>query len=224
MSRIFVTATDTDAGKSFVTAGLIRALLDQGVQARAFKPVACGRDAAGQNPDVALLLDSQNSATPADIVLYDFEEASAPIFAARKEGKAVHPETLIRWCNTRMASWKVSLLEGVGGLMVPLADGFLVSDWLGLLPDTDVMLIVRSRLGGISQALLSLEKLDAMGRSPRWIVVNDADKQGLAMIDMHMQVLQPYLPDTCQLFTLPYDAGRAYASAPCLDGMAAALL
>jgi len=223
MSRVFITATDTDAGKTFVTAGLIRTLLDRGVQARAFKPIACGRDASGQNPDVAALLRIQGLTDPADIGLYDFEEASAPLFAARHENVSVDPGKLIGWCQERMAPWKVGLLEGVGGIMVPLADGFLVSDWLDRLPDMDVMLVVRSKLGGINHALLSLEKLAAMGRFPRWVVVNDADRQGPEMLEMHVQALQPYLSDTCQLVALPYSDGRAYAHSPCMDQLAAAL-
>ncbi|MDX8412055.1 MAG: dethiobiotin synthase [Mariprofundaceae bacterium] len=223
MSRVFITATDTDAGKTFVTSGLIRALQKQGIQARAFKPIACGRDASGQNPDVAALLRIQALANPADIALYDFEEATAPVFAARRENTYVHPEKLINWCRARMAPWRVSLLEGVGGIRVPLADGFLVSDWLEDLSDMDVMLVVRSKLGGINHALLSLDKLTAMGRSPRWVVVNDADNQGQAMLDMHIQTLQPYLSDTCQLITLPYGGDQAYPRSPCMDQIAVTL-
>lgn len=221
MSSIFITATDTDAGKTFVTAGLVRALAFRGIGVRAFKPVACGRDKSGRNPDVSLLLRVQGLADPAEVTLYDFEYACAPIFAAK--ASPIRADRLIEWCHQRMAAGRINLFEGVGGVMVPLAEGFLVSDWLASMPAMEVILVVRARLGGISHALLSLEKLVSMGRSPAWIVVNDTDRQDRSMVDMHVDALRSYLPATARLVVLPYEGGREYAGRSCMDQIASVL-
>ena len=203
---IFVTATDTDAGKSFVTAGLTRALLAAGYDACALKPVSCGHQEGALNGDVAALLAAQGmqEGQAGDINLYDFAAYAAPLVAARAEGLQVDASELSDWCRQRMGSHALSMIEGVGGLMVPLAEGLLVSDWLESLPQARVLLVVRVRLGGINQALLSLDKLQRMGRAPDWVVVNAADAQGDEMMQDHCDAIAPYLGEDSRLMRLPF--------------------
>jgi len=191
MRRIFITATDTDAGKTYVTASLLRALKKTGRDVIGLKPIASGSEGAAISSDVAALLKAQDlpdSAAPS-INLYSFNAALAPSQAAAKEDQHIDPQTLLAWCEEQSKGHDISLIEGVGGLMVPLAENYLVCDWLDDMPDCEVLLVVRARLGGINHALLTLDKLQRMGRAPRWIFINDADHVGQDMLEKHKQAL-----------------------------------
>lgn len=205
-SSLFVTATDTDAGKSFLTAVLTRALLAAGRDVLAIKPVCCGRGEAEMNADVAALLAAQGMTAEhaADINLYDFTDYAAPLFAARNSDQSVDPARLVEWCRYRAAEHDLTLIEGVGGLMVPIAKDFLLSDWLQELPEAHVLLVVRAKLGGINQALLTLDKLQRMDRNPDWIVVNTSDGPNEDMVEQHCAAIAPHLTDGTTLHRLPW--------------------
>ena len=194
MRRIFITATDTDAGKTYVTASLLRALKTAGRDVIGLKPIASGSEGAAISPDVAALLKAQDLAdsAAANINLYSFNAALAPSQAAAEEGQNIDLQELVKWCEQQAEGHDISLIEGVGGLMVPLAEDYLVCDWLDDMPDCEVLLVVRTRLGGINHALLTLDKLQRMGRSPRWIVLNDADHVGQEMQAKHKHALEKY--------------------------------
>jgi len=206
---VFITATDTDAGKSYLTAALSRALLARNVDVLALKPVSCGHEQGEMNTDIACLLDAQDMGDDLadEINLYDFEAFAAPLFAAQVEGESVDVEELAEWCGKRAQQHDLTLIEGVGGLMVPLSEDALVSDWLQLLPDAKVLLVVRARLGGINQALLSIDKLQRMGRGPDWVVVNAADEDGDAWLADHCAAIAPYLGSETGLYELPWLPG-----------------
>jgi len=203
---VFITATDTDAGKTFVTASLARAFAETDMKTCTLKPVCCGRSTGQMNPDIKALLlvqgmaDAQKSA----INLYDFKAFAAPAQAAEEEDRRVEPEKLVQWCATRTMGNDITLIEGVGGLMVPLTEDFLVSDWLEAMPDCAVVLVVRARLGGINHALLTLKHLQQMGREPAWVVFNDADGLGHAMLARHAVAIAPFLSACTQQLFLPH--------------------
>ncbi len=215
-ASIFITATDTDAGKTFVTAALTRALMESKPDVCALKPVCCGRTDGRLNPDTEVLLRAQGmqDAHSDAINLYNFAAFTAPNDAAAKEGRRVEPEKLMHWCAARIKEHDIALIEGVGGLMVPLAKDFLVSDWIMAMPDvTRVLLVVRSRLGGINHALLSLDKLHRMGRDPAWIVINDADRYGNQTVRHHAEAIAPRLRPGTRLLSLPHQPNMAHAAA-----------
>jgi len=202
MRRIFITATDTGAGKTYVTASLLRSLKGAGRDVIGLKPVASGSEGAGVSPDVAALLEAQGmpESAAANINLYSFDAALTPSQAAAEEDRSIDPHELLEWCKKQSSGHEISLIEGVGGLMVPLAEDYLLADWLSDMPDCEVMLVVRVRLGGINHALLTLDKLNRMGRPPRWVVINDVDNIGQAMLASH----QSALAKTAELIVIPH--------------------
>jgi len=170
------------------------------------KPIASGNEGAVVNADVSALLQAQamSQDDASNINLYSFDAALAPSQAATAEGKSLDPKALLAWCQKKSTGHAISLIEGVGGLMVPLAENYLVSDWLGDMPDCEVILVVRARLGGINHALLTLDKLNHMGRPPRWIIINDADHVGQAMLDRHREALAASHTRSTELILMPY--------------------
>ncbi len=212
---IFITATDTNAGKTLVTASLAYALAETKLKTCALKPVCCGRDPGTMNPDIKVLLRAQEMPdTQAEAInLYDFTALAAPDQAAAEQGLRIEPGELVRWCTLRIPEHDITLIESVGGLMVPLAENFMVSDWLEAMPDCIVVLVVRARLGGINHALLTLKHLQHMKRDPAWIIINDADHTGGQLPRYHAEAIRPRLKSGTQLLILPHQSDMTHTLA-----------
>ncbi len=172
--RLFITATDTDAGKTFVTAGLTRALRAVGRDAVAMKPVASGFE-AGINADLAeLAAAASHTLSAQDLNQYGFEPAIAPHRAAELAGEAIElAPILLAWQRVSAGHADV-LVEGVGGFAVPLGPRLMQADLmrdLGL----PVLLVVGVRLGCINHALLSAQAIRAAGLELVGWVANTID-------------------------------------------------
>jgi len=189
--QVFITATDTDAGKTWVAGAAVRALLEQGIRARALKPVACGLDDAGRNEDVEALLSAQGLTDANRINLYRYEKAVAPSQAAAAGDQTIDVDRLVQWCDQRSEGAHTCLIEGVGGLMTPITDNWLVSDWIEAMPDCEIWLVVGCRLGAINQTLLTLEKLKQMQRLPARIIFNAISVEQNAWVEPTRQAVEP---------------------------------
>jgi len=202
--KVFITATDTDAGKTWVTTAAVGSLLAQGVQAKAMKPVACGLDDVGRNNDVEALLAAQNFSRADQINLYRFAMPAAPSQAAAAEGVAVDPSALVQWCRDQSNGIETCLIEGVGGLMTPLTDRWLVSDWIEAMPDYEVWLGVGCKLGAINQTLLTLAKLEQMERLPTRVFFNAISAEHNAWIEPTQNAVAPFLNSDCEISILKF--------------------
>lgn len=200
--KIFVTATDTGAGKTWVTASAVRSLLKEGGDAKALKPVACGLDEQGNNEDIDALLAAQNLNHADQINLYRYPLSAAPSQAAAAEGQVIDPAELLLWCKAEASRVECCLIEGVGGLMVPITDGWLLSDWIEAMPDMEIWLVVGCRLGAINQALLTLEKFKQMGRTPARIFFNATRQELNDWINPTRQAVEPFLDRECRVHSL----------------------
>ncbi|MDQ7011030.1 MAG: dethiobiotin synthase [Mariprofundaceae bacterium] len=213
MRKIFITATDTGAGKTFVTAQLTRILHRRGIRVRALKPVACGAEKGQIHADVAVLMRAQEISDPGRVCLYSFAMPAAPGIAAAAEKRRIEPEKLIRWCEEMSRDADICLIEGIGGLMVPLVDHFLVCDWLAGLPEVKTLLVAGARLGAINHSLLTLNQLRAVRRDPDWIAVN-CPETGLEQSVQHLRQVLAGLVPACDVVTIPHleNSGRDAAS------------
>ncbi|NWF38929.1 dethiobiotin synthase [Mariprofundus sp. NF] len=201
---IFITATDTEAGKTWVTASVVRALLHEGRSAKALKPIACGLDEAGRNEDIDLLLAAQQVDDADQISLFRYALPAAPSQASAAEDQIVDTEKLVQWCEEQSSEVETCLIEGVGGLMVPITDDWLVSDWINALPDAEVWLVVGCRLGAINQTLLTLEKLKQMGRTPARIFFNATKPEFNTWLEPTRKAVEPFLNQSCAIHALKF--------------------
>ena len=170
---IFVAGTDTGVGKTLIAAALLRALAGSGMRVVGMKPVAagCAPTAHGlRNEDVAALTGAANVEAPMDLINpYRFEPAIAPHIAAAKAGVTI---SLARIRDafvalSAMAQWVV--VEGAGGMLVPLNDREDFADLARLL-DLPVVLVVGMRLGCLNHALLTVEAIRRRGlRLSGWV-------------------------------------------------------
>ena len=156
MSAYFVTAIGTDVGKTFATAALLYAARAQGKSVAGYKPLACGSEHA-LGGDVAEIIAAagmeHTQASP-----WWFAAPLSPHMAAAAEGKTIDPDAVVQWCRARAAGRDLVLIEGVGGVMVPITPTYTVRDWMQALA-LPVILVASNYLGAINHSLLTIEVL-----------------------------------------------------------------
>lgn len=159
MTRIiFVTGTDTGVGKTLLTALLLRRLRDEGIDALAMKPFCSGATA-----DVQLLQAIQNDALPDSLINpFHFSEPLAPLVAARQQRQAVHLRKALEAVGSVAARCDCLLIEGAGGLLAPLGEGFDARDFITRFR-CETVVVARNQLGTINHTRLTVEALKAKG-------------------------------------------------------------
>jgi dethiobiotin synthetase len=194
MTTLFVTGTGTGVGKTYCTVQLVRAARARRLRVSALKPVVSGYDpATPQGSDTAQLLgalgDTLDAANVDRVSPWRFREPLSPDMAARREGRTVPFEALVAYCRAASAApAELTLIEGVGGVMVPLDDTHTVVDWIAAL-GAPAVLVAGSYLGTLSHTLTAVAVLRARGceiaavvvaESPEEPVSSDATAQTLA--------------------------------------------
>ena len=199
MNGFFITGTDTEIGKTFITAALTRALAARGLRVAPIKSLAAGQDFVDGrwvNEDVATLLAAQNlGLTDTDVGPLQFREPCAPHIAARLEGGVIDRDALLGAIRATAAKADLALVEGVGGFRVPLTDRWDTADLAADL-DLPVILVVGLRLGCINHALLTAEAIRARGLWLAAWVANTVDARQPHVTD-NLQALQLGLQAPC---------------------------
>lgn len=176
--RAFVTGTDTGIGKTYVSAGLVRALRAAGIEAVAMKPIASGFDwIDGQwcNEDLgALAAAHAHALAPAALNQYAFDPPIAPHRAAELAGVRIDLTPIVAAYARVAAQHPAVLVEGVGGFAVPLSPTLMLADLVHAL-QLPVLLVVGLRLGCINHALLSAAAIRAAGLPLLGWVANQVD-------------------------------------------------
>ena len=179
MSGVFITGAGTDVGKTFVAAGLVQALRRAGREVFALKPVVSGFDpAAAADSDPGVLLAALGRAVTPESVMeiapWRFRAPLSPDMAARLEGRTVDVDAVIGFCRERIAATEgVVVIEGVGGVMVPLDDRRTVLDWITAL-DLPTVLVSGSYLGAISHTLTAIEALRRTDLTIAAVVISES--------------------------------------------------
>jgi dethiobiotin synthetase len=188
MSAYFVTATGTDIGKTFVTAGLIRYLRTHGETAAALKPLVSGYDpSVVETSDPAVLLRALGRPVSADeiarIAPFRFRAPLSPDLAAAREGRSIDFDALVAFTQREIAAHRgLMFVEGVGGIMVPLDARRTVLDWMAELK-LPTILVIGGYLGTISHTLTALDVLARRNLAVRAVVVSEGERDTVALED-----------------------------------------
>jgi dethiobiotin synthetase len=151
---IFITGTDTGVGKTLLTGLLLHHLRQSGCHALAMKPFCCGSRA-----DTEFLRAVQDGELTLDeISPFFFAEPLAPLVAARRGHSSICLQDVFRRIKRIASRCQCLLIEGIGGLLVPLGEGFTVRDLIARL-GCEVIVVSRGRLGTINHTLLTVEAL-----------------------------------------------------------------
>jgi dethiobiotin synthetase len=188
VTAVFVTSTGTDIGKTFVVRGMIQQLRARGRALDVLKPVITGFDPrmAHSSDTGRLLLALGLALTPEHIDAmspYRLRDPVSPDLAARREGTAIDFATLTAYCRTAIGLHKDALIvEGVGGIMVPLDDRHTVLDWMVEI-DLPLILVVGSYVGTLSHTLSALDVLDRNDLNVAAVVVSETADSAASLAD-----------------------------------------
>lgn len=201
---IFIIGTDTDAGKTVISAGLLYLLLKNKCRAAYFKPVASGETGiSGVNMSVdaafvkkvAGFSEDQKLVTP-----FSFADAVAPHLAARLAHRPIDVAVIQQRLYELMNRYDVIIGEAAGGLAVPLNDaGYMQYDLIRKL-GFPCLLVARAGLGTINHTLLTLSLAERVGLKIKGILINGA---GATLIEQDNVAMIKKLSGVKTIFTLP---------------------
>jgi len=188
MTATFITATGTDIGKTFLATGMIRYFRDGKIPIDALKPVATGfDDDAPEWTDTAILLGALGKRTTPEeidrISPFRFAAPLSPDMAASRERRKLDYGALLEFTRRAVQNHQGQLLiEGVGGIMVPLDEQHTVLDWMMAI-NRPVVLVTGSYLGSISHTLTCLDVLAKRSLQVKALVVNETQGSTVPITD-----------------------------------------
>jgi dethiobiotin synthetase len=172
MKGFFVTGTDTDVGKTIISSGLAAVLKEKKVDVGVFKPLLSGIAREDPASDTSLLKQmSQTSLSYEEITPFEFKEPLAPYLAGKLEGRIVRMEEVLSHWEKIREKHEFFIVEGAGGISVPLGEGFLVSDLIKAL-QLPIVIVARPNLGTFNHIFLTVQYAKSLGLSIAGIVIN----------------------------------------------------
>lgn len=177
---LMVVGTDTDVGKTYITAAIARQLVAEGVQTGVYKPACSGslRDEKTGTfhwPDVEHLSAAIQTSVPVErICPQRFHAPLAPPVAAAREDQRVNESLLLEGAQWWQDQAEFLLVEGVGGVLCPLSEHTLIVDFAAQLK-LPLLIVARAGLGTINHSLLTIEVLQNRGLPIAGLILNDVD-------------------------------------------------
>ncbi|WP_133649938.1 dethiobiotin synthase [Paraburkholderia flava] len=219
---LFVTGTDTEIGKTLISAALLRGFANAGLRAAAMKPIAAGAfevNGVWHNEDADQLDAAANVQLPPAVrTPFLLKEPAAPHIVAALEGVTLDATRIVECHAQARQVADIVVVEGVGGFCVPLDDAYDTADLAQQLA-APVVLVVGMRLGCISHALLTAEAIAARGlRLVGW-VANRVDPQ-MRFADENIATIEHRL---ARLYRAPLLGTVPYLNPPSADVAAAHL-
>lgn len=199
MKRFFITSTGTGIGKTYVTCALIRQARARGLKVAATKPVISGFDKDNFfGSDTGEILEALGEGAVDDVSPWRFKAPLAPNMAARAEGGALDCAALFAWSGAFLAQpADLALIEGVGGVMVPLDVEKTVLDWI-VACGAPAILVVGDYLGTLSHTLTAVEVLKMREVALAAVVVNEGEGREVpfaeTLADLAARLTVPVLP------------------------------
>jgi dethiobiotin synthetase len=193
---IFITGTDTGVGKTFVSVGLLKALKETGLNVCPMKPVETGcKVQRGElvPEDTLKLIKAAQVSEPVDLINpYRFRQPLAPAVASELEGAVISREKIISAYKKLSKKYDITIIEGAGGIMVPIRKNYL---FLDLIKDLALPIIIVSRpgLGTINHTLLTVEAARNMGIDIIGVIINClADIRKDASVKTNPQMIEKH--------------------------------
>jgi dethiobiotin synthetase len=185
MKNYFITGTDTDCGKTFVTALLVKAARAAGVDAIGAKPFCCG-----PRTDVEILAEASSGVESLDAINPIWLRTSAAPRACELLGEpAADFSKALSVMRALAQKHEQVFCEGAGGWLVPIAKDYTIADFAAELA-WPVIVVVRNKLGALNHTLLTLESIRRRGLSLAGIILNDLEGQPDEATRTNRQVLE----------------------------------
>jgi dethiobiotin synthetase len=206
---LFITGTDTGVGKTFFACAVAAYLKGAGYKVGVMKPAETGCDAGDGKlaaQDAIALKEASGCELPLEkICPYQFAEPLAPSVAAEREGRQIYIDRLLDAYDEISRAHDITLVEGAGGLMVPLLPSYTFADFARVLK-LPAVVVAANRLGVINHLLLSLEHASCKGILVLGYVLNDLQGAPSLAADTNREALFSLTSVPC-LGELSYDSG-----------------
>ena len=203
---LLITGTDTGVGKTLVAASLAAYLRERGYRVGVMKPVETGcpeRDGILIPEDAVRLKEASGCAEPIEkICPYRFAEPLAPSIAAERANQKIDVDLLLATYGEISAEYEVTMVEGSGGLMVPLLPSYTYADFARVLK-LPLLVVAANKLGVINHLLLTLEHASCKGLSVLGYVLNRLSSETSAAAETNREVLSGLTGVPC-LGDLPF--------------------
>ena len=207
MNGYFITGTDTDVGKTVVTACLATLFKSQGMDVGVMKPIETGVDpecSSAANSDAKFLMEiTGNTDQEEEVCPCRLKIPASPHQAAQMVGKKIQTSTLLKKFKILQSRHDMMLVEGVGGLLVPITPSYDISD-LALETALPLIIVCRLRIGTLNHTLLTINAARQKGLKIKGIVLNDQEGKELSDVEKQQGKLIKELSDIPILGTCPY--------------------
>ena len=192
MNSLFVTGTDTDVGKTCVTAGIVNYLSKMNVNVGVMKPFASGykANADSVSEDVEILMKYSGVNDPIELVNpYYFEIPTSPYEACMKLNREVDISKVVDAYNQLASNHDVVIVEGIGGIMTPIFQNYFVSDLISEL-NLNSIIVTGSKIGTVNHAMLTYEHSKQKNLNFKGFVVNQNVSEGYEMSSLRQQIFR----------------------------------
>ena len=204
MKPLFITATDTDIGKTFVCAGIANSLKKLGINVGIMKPFACGvkqKNGFSSN-DLSILSKAANVHDPEELVNpFFFPIPASPYTAAKNLGVKIDIKHIMKCFTALNKIHDVTLIEGIGGIMTPILKNYAVID---LIRDfnTNTIIVTSSKIGTVNHTIMTCEMCKNMKIPVKGLIINNIDSTGYPISELERDLSA--LTDLPVLCSLPH--------------------
>ena len=190
MKSLFVTGTDTDVGKTCVTASIVNYLSKMNVNVGVMKPFASGykENANSVSEDVEILMKYSRVNDPVTLVNpYYFEIPTSPYDACKQLNVEINMSKVIDSFNELLSNHDVVIVEGIGGLMTPLTKNYFVSDLISDL-DLNSIIVTGSKIGSVNHTMLTYEHAKQKNLTFNGFLINQNVLDGYELSNLSHQI------------------------------------
>ena len=204
MKPLFVTATDTDIGKTFVCAGLAYALKKSGIDVGIMKPFACGvkQKIGFSSNDLTILTNAAMVDDAEDIINpFFFPIPASPYTAAKNLGVKIDVEHVMKCFKKLDEIHDIVLVEGIGGIMTPILKDYAIIDLIkDLMANT--IIVTSSKIGTVNHTVLTCNMCKNMNIPIKGLIINNFDSTGYPIHELERDLST--LTDLPVLCSLPH--------------------
>ena len=204
MKSLFVTATDTDIGKTSVCAGIAYSLKKSGIDVGIMKPFACGvKQKTGFLPkDLSILSNAADVCDPEEFVNpFFFPIPTSPYTAAKNLGVKIDINYLMKCFRKLDKIHDVMLVEGIGGIMTPILKDYAIIDLIKDL-EANTIIVTSSKIGTINHTIMTCDMCKNMKIPVKGLIINNFDSTGYPVSDLERDLNA--LTDLPVLCSLPH--------------------
>lgn len=185
MKSFFITGTDTDVGKTWITAGLARAIRNMGIDIGVMKPFAAGiaQKTGYKSKDVQILVNASKVNDPENLVNPQFFPIPASPYTAMKISnilEKVNVDLILQSFKKLSKLHECILVEGMGGIMTPILKNYFIANLINDLNLTTII-VTRNRIGTLNHTIMTCKLAKKFGIRIQGIIINEIDLDGYAI-------------------------------------------